>query len=262
MKVFKKLLGIRLSHLFILLFFVFYIVLRIRPQMIFTPGELAVFSVNSFLFGYYFAPILSAQKARVDNLIHAVRQEEMVMLDVLAQSHLLKDDIRHELKVKLRAYLDTIIDNEKVQADNLQYDELLRFTQEPRFKDNAVMHTVYDRVSKTQEDRDTLQNLYATKVFSHEWLVLFVLFGITLFFAIQTNFGGSELFHMLLAVLCAGLTLLIVIMIKFATLTHKQARRIWEPLHYLMRSHFEDVPQKEAKAEEHAINVAAAAEKA
>ena len=262
MKLLKPLLNIRLSHLFILLFIVFFFVLALRPQMVFTPGELAVFSVNTFLFGYYFSPILSSQKARVDNLIKTVRSEEMVMLDILAQSHLLKDKVRHELKIKMKAYVDTIVDNTAIQADNAQYDELLRYTRDARFKDDAVMETIYNRFSKTQQDRDDMQNLYATKVFSHEWLVLFVLFGITLFFAIQTNYSHSLLFQLLLAVLCAGLTLLIVIMLKFATLTHKQAKRIWQPLHYLIKAHFDDVDQNEVKAAVRTVEIAAAAEKA
>jgi len=258
----RPILHIRLSHLFIMLFVIFYFVLAWRPQLTFTSGELAVFSVNSFLFGYYFSPILSSQKDRVDNLIKTVRQEEMVLLDVLTQSHLLRSSVRHELKVKLKAYIDTIVDNTKIQADNLQYDELLHYTQEPRFKDNQIMHTIYDHISKTQENRDTMQNLYATRVFSHEWLVLSVLFGVTLFFALQTDYSHNPAFQLLLAVLCSGLSLLIVIMVKFATLTHKQAKRIWEPLHYLLATHFDDVDQKEVQEAVRAVEIAAAAERA
>lgn len=179
------------------------------------------------------------------NLIKAVRQEEMVILDILAQSHLLSPKERHDLKIRLKSYLDSIKGNENVTADNLYYDELLRFTKQEKFKDNQVMDVIYGRLAKTQENRDNLSNLYKTKLFSHEWLVVTVLFAVTLYFSMQTDYGDSLFFRIMLAVLCTGITMLMVILIKYATLTHKLAKRIWEPLHTLDRDHFEDVDHEE-----------------
>jgi hypothetical protein len=73
----------------------------------------------------------------------------------------------------------------------------------------------------------------ASKVYSHEWLVASVLFSITLYFSLMTNFGDSIFFGMMLAILCAGLCMLMTILIKFATLTHKEAKRMWDTLREL-----------------------------
>lgn len=245
----KAILSIRLSYIYPTLFVIFFAALTFMQPTKLTPGQLALYSVNTFLFGFYFSPLLGSQKARVDAIGKTIRQEVMVILDILAQSHLLKEDVRHDLKVRLRAYLDSIHKNQNISADNRFYDELLRFTKQPKFKDDSVMDTIYGRVSKTQENRDSLQNLFASKVFSHEWVVVLVLFCVTIFFVMQTDYNNVFFFRALLAILCTGITLMLVILLKYATLTHKQAKRIWLPMDKLMRDHFEDVKRREVTAE-------------
>jgi hypothetical protein len=245
----KKVLSIRMSNITWILLIFFIILVENIHQRKLTPGQLALFSVNSFLFGYYFAPLLSAQKARVASLISVARQEEMTILDILTQSHLLSSKERYQLKLRLRVYLESVIGNDKVRADNVYYDELLYYTKQAKGEDVQVMNTIYDRVSKTQANRDSMNNLFATKVYSHEWLVASVLFFITLYFALQTSVSGSLFFTLMLAILCTGLTMLMVIMIKFATLTHKEAKRMWVPLQALLDEHFDDVTPAEAAKE-------------
>ncbi len=252
----KTLLRIRISLISALLLCLFGAVVLFLPQMKLTAGQLALFSVNSFLFGYYFAPLLSAQKSRVAALITTIRQEQMVILDVLTQSHLLSDRIRHQLKIRLRVYLESILANDKVSADNRFYDELLYFIKQVKGEDAGVAGTIYDRICKTQANRDAMNNLFAAKVYSHEWLVATVLWGITLFFALQTDYGHNPFFGLMLVILATGLTLLMVIMVKFATLTHKEAKRMWQPLRDLLKNHFEDVTADEVQAMRHRINQA------
>lgn len=241
----KKLLNIRLSYIYPALLVIFMVILtKITPSKL-TTGQLALYSVNTFIFAFYFSPILTAQKARVEGLNQAIRHDVMSILDILAQSHLLSNTHRHELKLRLKIYVDSINHNPKVSADNSYYDELLRYTKQEKFKDDSVMDAIYSSVSKTQEDRDSMQSLYMNNVFSHEWLVVLVLFGVTLFFVMQTNYNGLLMFRVLLAILCTGLTLMLIILIKYATLTHKQAKRIWQPVDTLIENHFEDVDSNE-----------------
>ncbi len=257
----KSLLKIRISTIAVVLFVFYLVFIQLNVPMKLTPGQLALFSVNSFLFGYYFAPMLSAQKSRVAALIAAVRQEETAILDILTQSHLLSKPVRHKLKVKLRVYLDDIIGNTHVKADNPYYDELLYYSKKATGEDAAVMNVIYDRLAKTLTNRDTMNNLFATRVYSHEWLVGTVLFFITLFFSLQIDYNGSVLFGVMMAILCTGLTLLMVILIKFATLTHKEAKRMWRPLEELIVNHFEDITPAEAKAEKARVDKQALAPK-
>lgn len=245
----KKLLSIRISIMAWILFLAFLILVGVLHQQKLTAGQLALFSVNSFLFGYYFNPLLDSQKGRVASLIAVMRQEEMAILDILTQAHLVSPKNRHVLKVKMRVYLESIIGNTAVQSDNPYYDELLYFTKEVKGEDKDVMGVIYGRVSDTQENRDTMNNLFNTRIYSHEWLVVGVLFVITLYFALQTEFDKSLFFGVMLSVLCTGLTLLMIILLKFATLTHKEAKRMWQPLEALMKNHFDDTDSTETAAE-------------
>lgn len=238
---FRKLLNIRLSHLYFVLFAIFMYLLVYVEHMDLSAGQLALFSVNSFLFGYYFGPVMLDQKNRVDAMNKTVRDEAMVILDVLTQSHLLANKTRLELKVKLKQYLDSIIDNPNVRADNDYYDDLLHFTTSSEHRDNPVMNIIYKHISKTQQNRDTLNDLYKSPLYSHEWIILLVLFSITLFFVLQIDYGQSLFFQALAAILCTGLTLLIIILAKYSTLTHKEAKQLWVPLRQLRQEHFEDV---------------------
>lgn len=242
---FKSLLKIRLTYIYPSLFVIFMIILStIEPDKL-TAGQLALYSVNTFLFGFYFSPLLSAQKGRVDSLNKAVRQEVMTILDILTQSHLLKADARHDLKIRLKVYIDSINRNSNISPDNIYYDELLHFTKQDKFKKDSVMDVIYGRVAKTQENRDSIQNLLASKVFSHEWLVVAVLFSVTIYFVMQTDYNGLLFFQVLLAILCTGISLMLVILLKYATLTHKHAKRMWKPLDELIKNHFEDVDPAE-----------------
>ena len=246
--IFRRLLNIRLSYIYPALFVLFMIGLSFMKPTKLTAGQLALYGTNSFLFGFFFTPLLTAQKARVDSLGKTIREETMTILDLLTQSHLLEPNVRHEVKVRVKAYLNSIYKNTKISADNIYYDELLHFSRQKRFEKDSVMGTIYERVSKTQENRDTLNNYLTQSIYSHEWMVALVLFSITIYFVMQTDYGGVFFFRMLLAILCTGLSLMLVILLKYSTLTHKAAKRIWVPLQELMEDHFEDVTGSEVAA--------------
>jgi hypothetical protein len=251
----NRLLSIRISVMTWILLGIFIIYVFIAHPTKLTPGQLALFSVNSFLFGYYFAPLLNSQKSRVASLILAARQEEMVLLDILTQSHLLTKTVRHQLKIRLAVYLRNLIGNKAISADNIYYNELLYYVKSIEGKDESVMNIIYYRVSKTMSNRDVMNNLFASKIYSHEWLVALALFSITLYFAMQTDVNGSVFFGVILAILCTGLSLLMIILVKFATLTHKEAKRMWVPLKVLMTDHFDDIDETEIIAEQKRIDV-------
>jgi hypothetical protein len=252
----KAILKIRLSVLAPVYFVVFAILVFVIPRQTLAAGQLALFSVNSFLFGYYVSPLLNTQKTRVAGLNALARQEEMTILDILAHAHLLKDSTRHILKVKLKTYLESIIGNYHISADNEYYDELLYRIKKTKTDDQDVLNQIYEEVSKTQDHRSDISNLMASKVYSHEWLVAGVLFSITLYFSTMTNFGDSLFFGLMLAVLCAALCMLMTILVKFATLSHKEAKRMWDTLNELTEEHFDDVSKEEVRDEIHRLKLA------
>jgi len=67
---------------------------------------------------------------------------------------------------------------------------------------------------------------------------MLMLFSITLSFILFLDSGDRFIFRVITALLCTGLTMLLVILVKLNTLTHKKARQIWQPFEKLVASHF------------------------
>jgi hypothetical protein len=238
---------IRLSLIFLLSFALFWIFLSQYEPADLTDGQIALFSVTSILFGFYFGPILDSQKRRVETIAGILRSEVRTILDIMAHAHLLEIHDRKELKARLKVYTDSVLEaRARITTDNPYYDELLRFVKQAKFKENSVMDNIYSEISETQDHRDELEAAIKSKLYSHEWMVLMVLFSITLYFILQTDYGNTLFFRSVLAILCSGLIMLLAILWKYATLTHKKAASAWDPLEELAVRHFEDVTENEA----------------
>jgi hypothetical protein len=107
---------------------------------------------------------------------------------------------------------------------------------------NDVMKDIYSsKMTPLLQHRDTLSALYNDKVYSNEWITALVLFLINIFFVVQINYGRSVLFNAMAAALCASLSMLMFILLKYSTLTHKDAKQIWQPIKVVLRRNFEDV---------------------
>ncbi len=76
------------------------------------------------------------------------------------------------------------------------------------------------------------------KVFSNEWMIMLMLFSITLSFILILDTGEALVLRFVTALLCTGLTMLLVILLKLSTLTHKKAKEVWKPFEKLVESHF------------------------
>lgn len=79
---------------------------------------------------------------------------------------------------------------------------------------------------------------YANKVFANEWHIMAILFSITLGFILLIDIGDNDALHIVRALLCTGLTMLILILLKLSTLTHKKANQMWDPLKKLRDTDF------------------------
>jgi hypothetical protein len=75
-------------------------------------------------------------------------------------------------------------------------------------------------------------------VFSNEWMIIFMLFSITLSFILLLDTGDNLVLRFVAALLCTGLTMLLMILAKLSTLTHKKAKEIWVPFQKLLASRF------------------------
>lgn len=229
---------IRLSLYFWMLFSIFTILALVLPRQKFTSGALALFSVNSFLYGFYIAPILGAQKNRVEELHKIVRNEANAIFAMAISIKSLPGELRNKIQQMLTNYLKTVVYKRKATGGETEYEDLITFciSYKGSHKDDVMQ--LLDKLVANQKNRTDFAMQMHNPVFSNEWSIMLVLFGITLGFVITMDAGSSYVYRFLAALLCTGLSMLIIILIKLSTLTHKKARGIWLPYKKLISSRF------------------------
>src|SRR4029079_16290580 len=90
-----------------------------------------------------------------------------------------------------------------------------------------------------QQNRSQLAMQLGNKVFNNEWWIMLVLFSITLGFILFLRVPGEPwLMHVVKPLLCSGLSMLMINLLKLSTLSHKKAKLIWKPLDTLKTSRF------------------------
>jgi len=236
----KKLLleKIRLSQYFLLAFVVYAVVVYFAPKIKFDSGALTLFSVNSFLYGFYIAPILSAQKARIEELHRIVRAESNAIFAMVLSLKKLPKDFRIQIQTMFINYLKSSIRQQKPGEGEKNYEELITFCLDYKGPHSEEIGKLLDKLVANQQNRTNFAMQMMNKVYSNEWMIMLVLFSITLSFVLFLNAGQGYIYLFLAAFLCTGLTMLLVILVKMSTLTHKKARQIWNPYAKLINSHF------------------------
>ncbi len=236
----KKLLleKIRLSHYFFIVFALSVAVVLLAPEVTFTSGALTLFSVNSFLYGFYIAPIISGQKARIEELHKIVRSEANAIFAMVLGLKKLPKDLRNEIQQMFMDYLRASVRERRVSEGEAKYEALITFCLEYKGPEQETIDKLLDKLIANQQNRTNFNMQMTSKVFSNEWVIMLVLFSITLSFVVMLNPGDGIIYQLLSAMLCTGLTMLLVILVKMSTLTHKKAKLIWDPYKKLINSHF------------------------
>ena len=221
------LLKVRLSVYFWILLGIFITIAILMPRQKFSAGALALFSVNSFLYGFYIAPILSAQKSRVEELHKIVRSEANAIFAMALSLKPLPDELRNYVQNMLTKYLKTVTKEKRVNGGQKDYEAIISYCIEYKGPEKEAILKFLDKIVANEQNRTNLSLQMQTSVYSNEWSIIFVLFSITIGFVISIDAGNKILYRILAALLCAGLSMLLVNLIKLSTLTHKRARGIW-----------------------------------
>lgn len=234
----NKLLKIRLSLYFWIFFIVYIAVLFLIPSVKFDSGALTLFSVNSFLYGFYIAPILSVQKSRIEELHRVVRAEANSLFVMALSSKKYSPELHHKVIDMLRDYSSLVLKHKKIGAGEDKYEEMITYAVSYKGKDIESAQKFLDQLIQNQINRSNLSMHLRNKVYSNEWWIMFVLFSITLSFVLLLDVGENIFLKLVKALLCTGLSMLIVILIKLSTLTHKKALSMWSPIKKLLETDF------------------------
>lgn len=234
----KLLLTIRLSWFFIVTFLAFFAVSLGINGVAFSPAALTLFSVNSFLYGFYIAPILGAQKNRIDELSRIIHAEANALFDILIKTKTLPRRSRTILQDLCEDYLEDSFKTRRPAQGEEEYERLISYCLEYKGKDPDTIKAILDKLISNQQNRSQLVMQLNNRVFNNEWWIMLVLFSITIGFVVCLNTPDQPVMHLVKALLCTGLTMLMLSLLKLSTLTHKRAKDIWRPLDTLTTSRF------------------------
>lgn len=234
----KILSRVRLTWLFFG-FLALYIVLSIfLPKIKLDSAALTLFSVNSFLYGFYIAPILAAQKNRIEEMHKVVRSEANALFSIMLKTKSLPEHLRNDIQKLFVDYINSMVAGKGAKQGESRYEKIITFLLLYEGPQKEQTDRILDAVVANQQNRTMLNMQLRNKVYSNEWMIMAVLFSITLGFILMIDVGESTVLTLIKALLCTGLTMLIVILAKLSTLTHKKAREIWNPLKHFNQSRF------------------------
>lgn len=232
------LLKIRLSWFFFIFFTLFFAATYIIDGIVFSPAALALFSVNSFLYGFYIAPVLTAQKARIDDLNKIIRAEANALFDILLKTKKLPEKSRNHIQDMCADYMTASFRQRKPAEGEHEYERLISYCMDYNGKDPETVEKILNGLVVNQSNRSQLSMQLGNKVFSNEWWIMLVLFSITLGFIMFLDVQDNFMMHFVKALLCTGLAMLMINLLKLSTLTHKKSKQIWAPLDILKTSRF------------------------
>lgn len=229
---------VRLSYYFWFFFFTFLGISYLVPGTQFDAGALTLFSVNSFLYGFYIAPILGAQKGRVEELHKIVRSEANALFSIMLETKHVPAHARNEFQAMIAEYIKEKLQRKTPNAGEMEYEKIITYCLDYKGRDHEDMDQILKDVVANQKNRTDFAMQVGNRVFANEWQIMAILFSITLGFILSVDIGDTLVLQIIRALLCTGLTMLIVILVKLSTLTHKKAKAMWQPLHKLLTTNF------------------------
>lgn len=229
---------VRLTWFFVFFLCLYTMLAVIVPKQKFDSGALTLFSVNSFLYGFYLAPILGSQKSRIEELHRVVRSEANEIFAMALRLKKLPKQLRNKLQKELMDYVRVSARQRKVAEGEKEYEDMITFCIRYEGKEQETIDKFLGDLTSNQKNRTQFAMLMGNRVFAHEWMVIMVLFSITLGFVLLLEIGTSPILVVVKALLCTGLSMLLVILAKLSTLTHKKAKQIWDPFKKLATTNF------------------------
>lgn len=220
---------VRLSQYLVIFIILFFALSLVLPKIELQGAALTLFSVNSFLYGFYISPIISAQRTRIDQLHRLVVLEVNKLQEISQYSRRMEPEFQQQIADALNDYKKAAQKGGSTTGA-AEFARLVNaiVTYKGDVKDphKEMLKSVF----YAQQNRAEIKLLVESKVFSNEWIVMSILFTITIAFILLMELPDILWLQIIPAILCAGLTMLIVILVKMSTLTHKKAKTIWLPL--------------------------------
>lgn len=195
---------------------------------------LLLLSVASFLFGFYIAFAISRAKERQQKVLEQLRFSDGIFISCGIQMASYGKEEQKRFISMVDKYFVKSIDYKLVDIDKSTGDffDILKYvtTLKPKNEQQKETRTkIIDSMRDLSKERTILEIAAKERLSLFEWVVLFLLFGVILYFMFsikQSGLGPDVLTAMLAAVLAMLMTLLY----KYNTLSWREDVWIWQPL--------------------------------
>ncbi len=181
---------------------------------------------------------MNGQKARIEELHKIIRAESNAIFAIVVSIAKLPVRMRDNIKDMLIDYMKAPLKQRKSGGGEEEYEALIKYCIKYEGEHKDEINKLLDKIVANQQNRTNLAMQMSNRVYSNEWMIMIILFSITLSFVLLLDTGDGIIYKILAALLCTGLSMLIVILIKMSTLTHKKAKQIWGPYKKLIDSRF------------------------
>lgn len=239
----KLLLKIRLSWFFFVVFALYLAVSSFVENIEFSRATLTLFSVNSLLYGFFISPVMTGQKARIDELGKTIRAEANALFDMLIKTKRLHRKTRNTLQSMIDDYIHASFKQRKPAEGEDEYEKLITYCLEYKGDQKETVDKILNNLVENQKNRSQLSMQLRNRVYSNEWWLMVVLFTITVGFVLTLDVAETWVLNIVKALLCTGLSMLMLSVLKLSTLTHKKAMNLWEPLDTLSSSRFRRIDE-------------------
>jgi hypothetical protein len=203
-------------------------------------AALTLFSANSFLYGFYISPIVKSQNDRIERLQQLVSKEATKIYEVALYSKRLTADAHRETLRLLKRYTKSVSRHEDYTQGEREYKKFMSYLID--YDGDGIGKDQYKEMMKAsfaiQQNRVEIDLTLKNKVYKNEWIVMLILFSITITFISIIEIPDILFLKLIPPVLSSGLTMLIVILLKKSTMTHKKAKDTWKPMELLADSNF------------------------
>ena len=143
---------IRLSWYLIFFLVLFTALVSVIPRTKFDAGALTLFSVNSFLYGFYIAPILGGQKSRIEELHRIARAETNALFALMLQVKGLPQKPKTELKQMFGDYITLVSKKRSAEKSEEKYEEI--------YIDGYLLPNVWGFIKSPEFEKVDIQNVF------------------------------------------------------------------------------------------------------
>ncbi|MBX6334957.1 hypothetical protein IRY61_06505 [Candidatus Saccharibacteria bacterium] len=233
------LLKIRLRWFFFILLAAFFgLAYAVPVTEQFNPSLATLLVIAALMYGFFITPILTAQKRRIEALSKIIRAEANAIFGILVATRKLPEQSRNLIQDMCADYLTASFRQRRPAEGEHEYERLISYCLDYSGKDPDTIDKILEKLVANQRNRSRLAMQLNNRVYANEWWILLVLFSVVISLIMALNVPGDLIGQLIKALLCTGVSMLMINLLKLSTLTHRKAKDIWQPLNTLKTSRF------------------------